>query len=73
LPGAVFNAFNDRAWYSDIAAWSISVAASLSTTIFELVPLRITKKLTINDNLAVPVITGGVIYLVEWYIFRVYG
>jgi len=73
LPGAVFNAFNDRAWYSDIAAWSISVAASLSTTIFELVPLRITKKLTINDNLAVPVITGGVIYMMEWWIFRVYG
>lgn len=43
----------------------IGFAASLSITIFELVPLKITKKLVINDNLAVPVITGGVIWLLE--------
>jgi dolichol kinase len=43
----------------------IAVAASLSITLFELIPLKITKKIIINDNLAVPVITGGVILLME--------
>lgn len=32
--------------------------ASFAVTIFELVPLKITKHLVINDNLAVPVIAG---------------
>lgn len=32
--------------------------ASLSVTLFELVPLKITKNISINDNLSVPVITG---------------
>ncbi|GBU22862.1 hypothetical protein R80B4_02774 [Fibrobacteres bacterium R8-0-B4] len=44
---------------------TVALSASLSTTIFELIPLKITKKLTINDNLAVPVITGGIIYLLS--------
>ncbi|MDR2578813.1 MAG: hypothetical protein LBC70_08435 [Chitinispirillales bacterium] len=44
----------------------IAVAASLSITIFELIPLKITPKLVINDNLAVPVITGGIMLLIEW-------
>jgi dolichol kinase len=46
---------------------TVALAASLSTTIFELIPLKITKKLTINDNLTVPVITGGIIYLMGKY------
>jgi len=49
--------------YSGKPPLLVALAASLSTTIFELVPLRITKKLTINDNLAVPIITGAIIYL----------
>ena len=43
----------------------IAAAASLSITVFELIPLRITPKLVINDNLAVPVITGGIILFME--------
>lgn len=34
------------------------LAASLSVTVFELIPLKVSKHVTINDNLAVPVITG---------------
>jgi len=34
---------------------------SLTITVFELIPLRINKKYTINDNLAVPVIAGVVL------------
>jgi len=47
----------------------IALAASLSITVFELIPLRITPKFVINDNLAVPVITGGVILLMERMLF----
>jgi len=36
----------------------IALSTSLAVTVFELIPLRITRKLTINDNLAVPVIAG---------------
>lgn len=36
----------------------IALATSLSTTLFELIPLRVTRKIVINDNLAVPVISG---------------
>lgn len=38
----------------------IALATSLSVTIFELIPLKITPKTVINDNLAVPVISGFV-------------
>ncbi|MCL2182211.1 MAG: hypothetical protein FWB85_01925 [Chitinispirillia bacterium] len=48
----------------------IALAASFSITIFELVPLKITSKLTINDNLAVPVITGLIILLMERVLFK---
>ena len=41
----------------------VAFATSLTVTVFELVPLRITPKLTINDNLAVPVIAG---LLLRW-------
>jgi dolichol kinase len=34
------------------------LTTSFAITIFELIPLRITKNFTINDNLAVPVIAG---------------
>ncbi len=43
----------------------VAVVSSLSITIFELIPLKVTQKLTINDNLAVPVITGGIMLLME--------
>ncbi|MDR0330252.1 MAG: hypothetical protein LBH93_00890 [Chitinispirillales bacterium] len=44
---------------------AIALVSSLSITVFELIPLRITPKLTINDNLAVPVITGGIMLWME--------
>jgi len=43
----------------------IALISSLSITIFELIPLKISSKITINDNLAVPVITGGIMLLLE--------
>ena len=39
----------------------IIIAASLSVTVFELIPLKVSRHITINDNLAVPVITGIII------------
>lgn len=36
----------------------VAVGTSLAITVFELIPLRISKNLIINDNLAVPVIAG---------------
>jgi dolichol kinase len=41
----------------------VALATSATVTLFELIPLRITPKLTINDNLAVPVIAG---LLLRW-------
>lgn len=43
----------------------VAAATSLAVTVFELVPLRITRTLTINDNLAVPVIAGS---LLRWLV-----
>ncbi|MDR2591412.1 MAG: hypothetical protein LBC59_01215 [Chitinispirillales bacterium] len=51
-------------WHGKIPL-SVAAVSSLSITIFELIPLRITNKLTINDNLAVPIITGGIMLLME--------
>jgi len=51
--------------YGGKVPFLLALAASLSTTVFELIPLKITGKLTINDNLAVPVITGGIMLLME--------
>jgi len=42
-------------------SFAAAVVTSFAITIFELVPLRITSKITINDNLAVPVIAGYVL------------
>lgn len=36
----------------------LSLSVSLSITIFELIPIRIGKWISINDNLSVPIITG---------------
>jgi dolichol kinase len=44
--------------WSGTITMAITIVASLCVTVLELVPMRITKKLTINDNLIVPVITG---------------
>lgn len=41
----------------------IAIAAALSTTFFELFPLRLTPRIVLNDNLSVPVITGIVMNL----------
>jgi len=37
---------------------SLVVLTSLSITVFELFPLRISKNIVINDNLVVPIVTG---------------
>lgn len=42
---------------------AVVMLTSLAVTVFELVPLKITPKLVINDNLAVPVIAG---VLLQW-------
>jgi dolichol kinase len=36
----------------------VAIGTSLAITVFELIPLRVTRNLIINDNLAVPVIAG---------------
>ena len=43
----------------------IVLVAAAAVTVFELVPLRITSRITINDNLAVPVIAGYAILGME--------
>lgn len=53
LPGVL------HPWGGQVPA-VIAIATSLSITLFELIPLRITPKIIINDNLAVPVISGFV-------------
>ncbi|MBN1665411.1 MAG: hypothetical protein JW943_17580 [Deltaproteobacteria bacterium] len=42
---------------------------SLVVTLFELIPLKITRDFTINDNLAVPVIAGYVMWGLEKLLF----
>ncbi len=49
----------------------IAVTTSLSITIFELIPLRIAPKIVINDNLAVPVISGFVMLALSKMVFGV--
>jgi dolichol kinase len=39
----------------------VAAVTALTITVFELIPLRITPKLIVNDNLAVPVIAGLVL------------
>jgi dolichol kinase len=40
---------------------------SFTVTFFELIPLKISPKITINDNLAVPVITGYIMLALEYF------
>ena len=42
---------------------AVAALTSLAVTLFELIPLRITPKFVINDNLAVPIIAG---LLLRW-------
>ncbi len=44
---------------------AMAIVSSLSITLFELFPLKITSKFIINDNLAVPVITGFIMIGME--------
>jgi dolichol kinase len=46
---------------------SILFSTAFTITLFELIPLRITKKITINDNLAVPVIAGYVVMAIDTF------
>ena len=46
-----------------------ALAISLSITLFELIPLRVSPKFIINDNLAVPVITGYIVIGLERLVF----
>jgi dolichol kinase len=48
----------------------IILTTSFVITIFELIPLRITPKIVINDNLAVPVIAGYVIVAIEKFLLK---
>lgn len=41
----------------------VSTVVAFTITFFELVPLRVTRNLTVNDNLAVPVIAGFALQL----------
>lgn len=45
------------AWGNTVPA-AIAFAAAFAVTVFELIPLRISRNLIINDNIAVPVIAG---------------
>jgi dolichol kinase len=58
VPG-LLNAWGGR------APLLLSLAVSLVITLFELVPLRFSRGLTINDNIAVPVIAGYTMMLLE--------
>jgi dolichol kinase len=42
------------------------ILTSVAVTFFELIPLKITHKITINDNLGVPVITGYFLMGIEY-------
>ena len=57
-----------------LSAWGgkmpllIVFVTALVITVFELVPLKISSKIIINDNLAVPVIAGYVILLLQKFV-----
>lgn len=48
---------------------AIAVAGALSVALFELIPLRVAPRFTINDNLAVPVITGFIMIYMHQYFY----
>lgn len=43
----------------------VAVAGALSTTVFELFPVRISRKIVLNDNLTVPLFTGIIMLTVH--------
>jgi dolichol kinase len=49
--------------WNGVMPMAIAVVAALSTTLFELFPIRLGSKVVINDNLIVPIITG---FLIKW-------
>lgn len=49
-------------WHGSVP-WPLIFIASFSNTIFELFPVNFGKKISINDNLSVPLITGMVLLL----------
>ncbi|MBD3241832.1 MAG: hypothetical protein GF331_14685 [Chitinivibrionales bacterium] len=46
----------------------VAMAASATTAVLELFPVRITQSLTINDNLVVPLATGGVMLALHRFV-----
>ncbi|MGB7568553.1 MAG: hypothetical protein WBM07_11885 [Chitinivibrionales bacterium] len=51
-----------EAWQGRVPLF-LALAGSLFITVMELFPIRITKKISINDNLTVPVLTGIMLQL----------
>ncbi len=52
-------------WDGGAVPFPIMIATSLAVTILELIPIKITKKYTLNDNLYVPVFAGVVMKLLQ--------
>ncbi len=46
-----------EAWQGRLP-WPVAVAAAVTTTVLELFPVRLSAKLTLNDNLTVPLLAG---------------
>ncbi|MBN1130809.1 MAG: hypothetical protein JXA71_17605 [Chitinispirillaceae bacterium] len=44
------------------------LVTSLSVTFFELIPLKIGRRITINDNIGVPIITGYILMGLEYFL-----
>jgi dolichol kinase len=65
IPG-LFDNFPERGSARTAIIWTTAFVI----TFFELIPLKITRKLTINDNLAVPIIAGYVIIGLEKLLIR---
>ena len=51
-------------WQGQVSL-SLMIIVSLANTLFELFPLRLGARLTINDNLSVPLITGTLLLLLH--------
>jgi dolichol kinase len=51
-------------WQGQVSL-SLMVVISLANTLFELFPLRLGARLTINDNLSVPLVTGTLLLLLQ--------
>jgi dolichol kinase len=64
VPGLMSNLGLKR--FPDGIIWITSIII----TLFELIPLRITKRIIINDNIAVPIIAGYTLIIVEEIFLR---